>query len=400
MSSIQNTNYQPLTEKNAISLAQKLNLFPEKSFLTCKEIGDGNLNLVFRIVDERNNKGIIIKQALPYAKVIGESWPLTLKRATIESHALLTFASYCPEHIPKVYYTDDKLAVTVMEDLSHLDIVRKGFINKKSYPSLSTHIGTFLAKTLFFTSDYAFGAEKKKQLQKQFVNPELCRITEDLVFTNPFFNHDTNNYEKELQENIQAMWNDSFLKLEVAKLKKIFLTQADGIIHGDLHTGSIIANEEETRIIDTEFSFCGPIGFDMGIFFANLILQILSRKDNERNYLSNCIEDTWDTFNTTFVKLWKHHSLEAFAEVEGFVEHILTQAFADAVGFAGCEMIRRTIGLAHVEDLDRITPHERKIQVKSTALEVGRTLIVNRQSLTHASAIQDVIQHSERRFVR
>ncbi|MDX8365588.1 S-methyl-5-thioribose kinase [Cytobacillus sp. IB215665] len=399
MSSNQST-YQPLTEKSAISLAQRLTLFHEQSLLTCKEIGDGNLNLVFRVVDERNNKGIIIKQALPYAKVIGESWPLTLKRATIESHALLTFASYCPEYIPKVYYTDDKLSITVMEDLSHLDIVRKGFINNKLYPSLSTHIGTFLATTLFFTSDYALGPEKKKQLQKQFVNPELCRITEDLIFTDPFFNHDTNNYEIELQENIQAIWNDSFLKLEVAKLKKIFLTQGDGIIHGDLHTGSIIANEEETKIIDTEFAFCGPIGFDIGLFFANLILQILSRPDNERSYLYNCIEGTWDTFTTTFVKLWKNHSIEAFTEVGGFVEHILTQAYADAIGFAGCEIIRRTIGLAHVEDLDRITPHERKIQVKSTALQVGRTLIVNRHSLTNTSEIQDVIQHTERRFVR
>ena len=37
-------------------------------------------------------KSIIIKQALPYAKVVGESWPLSIKRATIESKALQIFA--------------------------------------------------------------------------------------------------------------------------------------------------------------------------------------------------------------------------------------------------------------------------------------------------------------------
>ena len=40
-----------------------------------KEVGDGNLNLVFIV---KGRKGIIvIKQALPYVRVVGEDWPLT-----------------------------------------------------------------------------------------------------------------------------------------------------------------------------------------------------------------------------------------------------------------------------------------------------------------------------------
>lgn len=49
--------------------------------------------------------------------------------------------------------------------------------------------------------------------------------------------------------------------------------------------------------------------------------------------------------------------------------------FTDAVGFAGCELIRRTIGLAHVADLDGIANKEKRIQAKKQALSLGRELI-------------------------
>ena len=49
--------------------------------------------------------------------------------------------------------------------------------------------------------------------------------------------------------------------------------------------------------------------------------------------------------------------------------------FTDAVGFAGCELIRRTIGLAHVADLDEIENKETRIQAKKQALSLGKELI-------------------------
>ena len=149
MSTVKSSIYKPLTESEAIALAMRLQLFTENSNLTCKEIGDGNLNLVFKITDTDNGNGIIIKQALPYAKVVGESWPLTLDRARIEAHALLKQSEFVPQFVPKVYYTDEQLAITIMEDLSHLQIAGAALIEGKELHLLSTHIGEFLAKTLF-----------------------------------------------------------------------------------------------------------------------------------------------------------------------------------------------------------------------------------------------------------
>jgi 5-methylthioribose kinase len=384
--------YEPLTESSAITLAIRLRLFNEGIGLTCQEIGDGNLNLVFHVKDQVNNKGIIIKQALPYAKVVGESWPLTLQRNKIECQALQVAGKYVPDLVPKVYYTDEVLAITVMEDLSHLQIARKGLIDGNDYPLISEHIGTYLAKTLFSTSDIALDPQKKKQLLKDFVNPELCKITEDLVFTDPFFNHETNNFELELTPDVEELWQNVSVKLEVAKLKNKFLTSAEALLHGDLHTGSIFVSQEETKVIDPEFAFYGPIGFDIGQFVANLILNAISVEALKRETLYSHVTTTWNVFSETFSTLWKQESFEVFTNIDGYLEYSLHQILEDTIGFAGCEMIRRTIGLAHVADLDGIDDDAERIKAKKIAITLGKQLITNRSTITSITELVEIVR--------
>src|SRR6185437_15771028 len=123
------------SEKEAIQFAKQIEgLFGKDAELTCREIGDGNLNLVFHISEPSTGKSIILKQALPYAKVVGESWPLSLDRSRIESEALIIQESLCPNLVPHVHVYDKELALTVMEDLSDHVIMRKGLIERNKYP--------------------------------------------------------------------------------------------------------------------------------------------------------------------------------------------------------------------------------------------------------------------------
>ncbi len=144
--------YHALSEAQAIEYARSIpDLFSKNSELVCREIGDGNLNLVFHISEPASGKSIILKQALPYAKVVGESWPLTLDRARIESEALIIQGKLCPDLVPHVYAYEPDLALTVMQDLSDHVIMRKGLMDGNRYPLFAGHIATFLAHTLFFT---------------------------------------------------------------------------------------------------------------------------------------------------------------------------------------------------------------------------------------------------------
>src|SRR5579875_782964 len=386
MSLVKIKEYQPLTEDTAIRLAISLNLFPESVNLSCREIGDGNLNLVFHIMDSENGKSIIIKQALPYAKVVGESWPLTIKRAKIEADSLKLFGQIVPDYVPKVFYTDEVLAVTVMEDLSHMTIARTGFINGETYPLISKHLGEFLAKTLFFTSDYGLGPGAKKQLVQQFINPELCKITEDLIFTDPYYNAETNDFEEGLLSAVKNLWQDNELKFHVNVLKKSFLTEAEALLHGDLHTGSVFANPCETKIIDSEFAFYGPAGFDIGQVFANLLFQVIVNNE-KRNLFIKHIETVWHTFRDEYSQLWYEENKEPLAKTERFLYGNLSKFFEDAIGFAGCELIRRTIGLAHVADLDLIEDDVKRLAAKQQTLELGAEMIKERKEIKELSAL-------------
>jgi 5-methylthioribose kinase len=391
MSVIVKSAYEPLNELTVLDVVKGLDFFEDGSNerLTVEEIGDGNLNLVFRIAQSGSKKSLIVKQALPYAKVVGESWPLTLDRARIESEALKKEAESVPQLLPKIYFSDQTLAVTVMEDLSDHTILRQALIQGKTYPELAKDMAAFLAKTAYFSSDfYLHPFEKKAQVAK-FINPELCKITEDLVFTDPFFDHDTNDFPAELLVEARKLWNDTELLNETAQLKYTFLTSAEVLLHGDLHTGSIFVKEDSTKVIDPEFAFYGPAGFDIAHFFANLILNYLSQnahavepfhRESVQIYLLETIEKTWLGYVETFSALWREKSLDPFTKTEGVLETFLKRTFQASIGFAGCEVIRRTIGLAHVADLDSIEEKEVELFYKKKALELGCHLIKNRRS--------------------
>ena len=69
-----------------------------------------------------------------------------------------------------------------------------------------------------------------------------------------------------------------------------FCEQSQALIHGDLHTGSIMVTVSSTKVIDPEFAFYGPIGFDVGALLGNFLLSYFSQDghadhENDRQVL-------------------------------------------------------------------------------------------------------------------
>ena len=91
-------------------------------------------------------------------------------------------------------------------------------------------------------------AKAKKQLAKLFANGELCEITEDLVLMEPFEpkllenKQNRNHFNPLIAKDLEQLQNDQELKRNVAHLKYRFMTCAQALLHGDLHTGSIMAS--------------------------------------------------------------------------------------------------------------------------------------------------------------
>jgi len=53
-------------------------------------------------------------------------------------------------------------------------------------------------------------------------------------------------------------------------LRQSFKTNHQALLHGDLHSGSIMVNERITKVIDYEFATYGPMGYDLGNFMGAL----------------------------------------------------------------------------------------------------------------------------------
>ena len=109
--------YREMDNASIVQYVKDIGLFPKDHKLISREIGDGNLNYVFRVEDTDNGKTMVVKQALPYLKIAGDGWKLTLDRNRIEAEAMKCQNNVCPGTVPQVYYHDDVYALTVMEDL-------------------------------------------------------------------------------------------------------------------------------------------------------------------------------------------------------------------------------------------------------------------------------------------
>jgi len=233
-------DYYIFGEAEAIDYARGIKgLFPDTAKLAAIEIGNGNLNRVFRISDAESGKSVILKQALPYVKVVGESVPLSLDRVRIESEALRVQSEICPDVTPSVFACDPDLAVIVIEDLIDHTVMRSGLMKRERYAFAGGRLGSSLARMSFFTSDLGLDPQEKKRRVKAFVNPALCAITEDIVFDAPYRKTRMNRFDPRIRDAVERVWTDTALHLEVALLREKFLTSAQAMIHGDLHTDNI-----------------------------------------------------------------------------------------------------------------------------------------------------------------
>lgn len=395
------TAYHIFTPEQAMRFADEHSeLFGEHSKLSAAEFGDGNLNLVFRVSNDKGTS-LIVKQALPYARCVGESWPLSTDRARIEAEVLQLHARFCAEHTVEILHFDRDLSAILMEDLKQYEILRTALIKGKHFKHLAKQIAHYLAQTLFYTSDFVLTGPAKKAAVAQFINPDLCLITEDLFFTDPYCNHERNNIHSLILPRAQQLWQDEALKAEVAALKADFLSKPQALLHGDVHSGSIFINEENCKVIDAEFGFYGPIGFDIGSIIGNLLLNYVacpglfgdaSQSASQQQYLLSQIRELWQQFASTFSQLQQSATQDPALQNEQYQAQFLQRVFVDAIGYAGCELIRRTVGLAHVADLDKISDAKTRADREIHAIELGRALILARHKFTAIEQVLDLVQ--------
>ena len=269
--------YAPLTTETVVDYVRKspvmATLFEPDEEMTVVDLAEGgNINLIFRVHSTVNpDRSVLVKQALPHSRRYPE-FKMPLERAKFEYDLLAIEEQYAPDLTPKVYHHDEEMYVNLMEDLNKHLIMREGLAKGIVYPKFAQDTGQFMARTLFYTSDLYLSSAEKKAMVARFLNPVLCKVTEDLFFNEPCKPHPNNRWTSpQLDGQVEAIYANPALQGEMLVMKEKFMTQAQALVHGDLHTGSVLLNVEDTRFIDPEFAFYGPIAFDIGAMLGNLI---------------------------------------------------------------------------------------------------------------------------------
>lgn len=378
---------------------EKSDMFASDAKLMVEEIGDGNLNYVFLVKDEKAGKSVIVKQAGETLR-ISDEMRVSTDRNRIESEILELQNKFAPGLVPKIYSYDTVMCACIMEDLSDHQLMRYALMEYKTFPKFAEDITTYMVNTLLNTTDVVMEHKEKKALVQSFINPELCEITENLVLQEPYNDVKSRNivFEANAEFIKKELYEDKTLHLEIAKLKFDFMNNAQALLHGDLHTGSIFVKQDSTKIFDPEFAFYGPIGYDVGNVIANLIFAW--NRANAEGMSEFCmwalitIVEVIDLFKKKFFERFGESVTDCMAKTEGFKEYYLSNVMIDTAAYTGTELIRRTVGMAQVKDITTISDLEKRARAEKINILCAKEMIMKRVNFKDGADFTTVLSQA------
>ncbi|GAA1706402.1 S-methyl-5-thioribose kinase [Microbacterium sediminicola] len=353
-----------------------------------REVGDGNLNLVFIVTDAAGN-GVVVKQSLPHVRV-DPSWPMTRSRTRREAFVLGQHERIDPGHVPAMYGFDDDEIVLTIEDLSDHAVWRTELNEGRLHPYAAAELGRYVGATAFATSVFGTPGPERRRLVAAGTNPELSEITEDLVFTEPYVEHEHNVWLPENDPDVAELRADRAFVHEIALAKLRFQEDTQSLIHGDLHTGSVFVRADadgaggSVRAFDSEFGTYGPTGFDLGAVWANLILASararVQGRDADADLLLQLPVELIDAFEAEFRSHW-HERVDARVFGDAILDATLERIRSDAAIYAAAKAVRRIVGFSKVSDIQTLPEPERALAAR-WVLRTARALGVARLATT------------------
>ena len=195
--------------------------------------------------------------------------------------------------------------------------------------------------------------------------------------------------------------------MEAAKLKFAFMNNAQALIHGDLHTGSIFINQEHLFVFDPEFAFYGPMGYDIGNVIANMFfawcngdatIEDKEKKAEFCEWVLATIVEIVDKFIAKFKISFMENVTDTMAKTEGFMEWYLGTVLADTAAIAGLESIRRTVGMANVKDITTIPDQDKRARAEKIIITLAKDYIMKKDSFLSGADYRKAIEATIAKF--
>ncbi len=375
-----------------------------------EEDSQGLINYLFRA---RNESGsLIIKQARANMRLDDDvestdaSYCPPQDRNYSEYLTIKLRRAITPDCVPEAYYADRENHVFLMEDVSYLKPGRAQLAHGVMIDGLAERVAEFLADIHFYTTEFYLDTEEFRELGRRFVSTGMRAIMENWLFLRDTPTHKCPPLTQHFLPYIFA--EDVVLQSHILRHKYMNTTEA--FIHSDIHTSNIFADDTHLKVIDMEYTFAGPVAYDMGYFLASLVSQYCSAvfrpfpSERERadfkQYLLFSIYTLVDSYQKRFAAHWSDEAKEVYRSCPGFRDAFLAGLVPDIAGYAAMPMFTLCISsFGFTQEFEVIPDEKRKLHALQLHCSLGRRFLINRERVRTPRDIIGTILEGERAYL-
>ncbi len=372
--------------------------------LTCKRLAgdsrsvDGHVNEITRVATS-DGRSLILKQLMPHVQLAshGEFYELPLTRMAVEVHALRFWERLCPGTTPQIYHWDDAQKLLVMEDLGRLCLLSESILERRRFPEVGKQLGKFLGKTSFYTSEFFLGLEEKQQMQNTFADGQTKPFWNHLFFQSAMLTPPLEAVNPLVRGALAELCALSPVRREVERLQERYAWQRQCLIHSDLHTSNVFADERGIKVFDAEYATYGPVAFDLGRLLSSLILSYAAlyvkdevpeaEKKEYQEYLLDLIEEIYQEFGDSFQTAWEGHFGESNPFQSPYNRFYRQERLADTLGFIACASVGRLCDAGLPFDFKELTDPQVQAAGQRLVLRLAKELLLYGKKMKEISEL-------------
>ena len=376
-----------------------------------EEDSQGLINYVFRVRSGRGS--LIVKQARANMRLdddvdtTGASYCPPQDRNWSEYLSMKLRRAITPDCVPQVYCADRDNHVFLMEDVSYLKPARAQLARGTAIDGLADRVARFLCDNHFYTSEFYLDTQEFRELDRRFVNTGMRAIMEDWLFLRDTPTHKCPALTRHFLPHIFA--DDVVVQSHLLRHKYMNSTQA--FIHSDVHTSNIFADASQIKVIDMEYTFAGPMAYDLGYFLASLVSQYCSaafrpfpshgERDDFKRYLLASIHTLVDGYQKRFAAHWDDEAKAVYRACPGFRDAFVEGLVPDAAGYAAMPMFTLCVSsFGFTQEFEIIPDEVLKLHALQLYCSLGRRFLVDRERIRTPEDMVAAILEGEREYLR
>jgi 5-methylthioribose kinase len=320
-----------LTEETLVDWLRGAGLLAPGESARVEPAGDGNINWVRRVRIEPGHRSLIVKQARPALERFPEYQTSTDRIVFEHRYGTVvdaigaargtTGGPNLSRMLPRVLHFDQRERVLAMEDIGDVLRLDAALAEGADLSAAGAALGRFLGEVHAATAG-------DTTLAARFANDEMRRLHGEHIFVLPLRPNEFP-LMPAMRARAEALWkHDALIAVADAAYAR-YLEPRGALVHGDVQAGNVLLGPTGPRLLDAEIAHVGDPAFDLGVLLAHLAAWPIAR--GALAAAASCLRATWNAYTIAWSERTDMPALGA-----------------DAIRYAGLELLRRTLGAARI----------------------------------------------------